>query len=147
MVVRLIALQVQDGQVRLSLISKSLIISIFQDFCGLEHIVGGTVVSTQERIESMIINLIMPLCLRVGSGRKGTLHQILRFVVTNAKLDFNLKMCLELSRLMWVLPSVLFFARSVHPPSKPALRSLHRTQKAGIRRLFSVQEKRKVWNE
>ncbi|KAH1025785.1 hypothetical protein HUJ05_010443 [Dendroctonus ponderosae] len=54
MVVRLIALQVQDGQ----------------DFCGLEHIVGGTVVSTQERIESMIINLIMPLCLRVGSGRK-----------------------------------------------------------------------------
>ncbi|XP_050309913.1 protein unc-80 homolog isoform X2 [Anthonomus grandis grandis] len=54
MVVRLIALQIQEGH----------------DFCSLEQVCGGSTFSTQERTESMIINLVMPLCLRVGSGRK-----------------------------------------------------------------------------
>ncbi|KAL1497693.1 hypothetical protein ABEB36_008611 [Hypothenemus hampei] len=54
MVVRLIALQIQDGQ----------------DFCTLEQVCGGSTFPTQERTESIIINLIMPLCLRVGCGRK-----------------------------------------------------------------------------
>ncbi|XP_066154738.1 protein unc-80 homolog isoform X3 [Euwallacea fornicatus] len=54
MVVRLIAVQIQDGH----------------DFYTLEQVCGGSTFSTQERTESVIINLIMPLCLRVGSGRK-----------------------------------------------------------------------------
>ncbi|XP_030758641.1 protein unc-80 homolog isoform X4 [Sitophilus oryzae] len=54
MVVRLIALQIQDGQ----------------EFCTLETVCGGSTFPTQEKTESVIINLIMPLCLRVGSGRK-----------------------------------------------------------------------------
>ncbi|CAH1135888.1 unnamed protein product [Ceutorhynchus assimilis] len=54
MVVRLIALQIQDGQ----------------EFCTLEQVCGGSTFPTQERTESIIINLVMPLCLRVGSGRK-----------------------------------------------------------------------------
>ncbi|KAF7271721.1 hypothetical protein GWI33_015431 [Rhynchophorus ferrugineus] len=54
MVVRLIALQIQDGQ----------------EFCTLETVCGGSTFPTQEKTESTIINLIMPLCLRVGSGRK-----------------------------------------------------------------------------
>ncbi|XP_056632405.1 protein unc-80 homolog isoform X2 [Diorhabda sublineata] len=55
MVVRLIALQIQNTQ----------------DSCTLEQVCGGSsVFPTQDKTESMIINLIMPLCLRVGSGRK-----------------------------------------------------------------------------
>lgn len=38
----------------------------------LEQACGGSsTFPTQEKTESMIINLIMPLCLRVGSGRPG----------------------------------------------------------------------------
>ncbi|CAH2006087.1 unnamed protein product [Acanthoscelides obtectus] len=55
MVVRLIALQIQNGQ----------------DSCTLEQVCGGSsLFPSQEKTESMIINLVMPLCLRVGSGRK-----------------------------------------------------------------------------
>ncbi|RZC42316.1 unc-80 -like protein, partial [Asbolus verrucosus] len=56
MVVRLIALQIQNTN----------------DNCTLEQVCGGSsTFSTQDKTESMIMNLIMPLCLRVGSGRKG----------------------------------------------------------------------------
>ncbi|XP_060527222.1 protein unc-80 homolog isoform X3 [Cylas formicarius] len=54
MVVRLISLQIQSTQ----------------DSGSLETVCGGSVFPTQEKTESMIINLVMPLCLRVGSGRK-----------------------------------------------------------------------------
>ncbi|CAH1139308.1 unnamed protein product [Phyllotreta striolata] len=56
MVVRLIALQIQN----------------IQETCAtLETVCGGSsVFPTQDKTESMIINLIVPLCLRVGSGRK-----------------------------------------------------------------------------
>nr|CAI5820732.1 unnamed protein product [Callosobruchus analis] len=55
MVVRLVALQIQNGQ----------------DSCTLEQVCGGSsMFPSQEKTESMIINLVMPLCLRVGSGRK-----------------------------------------------------------------------------
>ncbi|XP_050510714.1 protein unc-80 homolog isoform X5 [Diabrotica virgifera virgifera] len=55
MVVRLIALQIQN----------------MQDTSTLEQVCGGSsLFPSQEKTESMIINLIMPLCLRVGSGRK-----------------------------------------------------------------------------
>lgn len=38
----------------------------------LEQVCGGSsIFPTQEKSENMIMNLIMPLCLRVGSGRKG----------------------------------------------------------------------------
>lgn len=38
----------------------------------LEQVCGGsTTFSSQEKTENMIMNLIIPLCLRVGSGRKG----------------------------------------------------------------------------
>lgn len=37
----------------------------------MEQVCGGSsTFSTQDKTESMIMNLIMPLCLRVGSGRK-----------------------------------------------------------------------------
>ncbi|RZF41260.1 hypothetical protein LSTR_LSTR010488, partial [Laodelphax striatellus] len=37
----------------------------------LEHVCGGSsVLPTQEKTESLLMNLLMPLCLRVGSGRK-----------------------------------------------------------------------------
>lgn len=40
--------------------------------CTLEQVCGGSsVFPTQDKTENMIMNLIMPLCLRVGSGRKG----------------------------------------------------------------------------
>lgn len=40
----------------------------------MEQVCGGSsVFPTQEKTESMIINLILPLCLRVGSGRKGNM--------------------------------------------------------------------------
>lgn len=43
-----------------------------QDTCTLEQVCGGSsMFPTQDKTESMIMNLIMPLCLRVGSGRKG----------------------------------------------------------------------------
>ncbi|KAJ8947309.1 hypothetical protein NQ318_004561 [Aromia moschata] len=43
-----------------------------QDTCTLEQVCGGSsVFPTQDKTESMIMNLIIPLCLRVGSGRKG----------------------------------------------------------------------------
>ncbi|KAJ8932970.1 hypothetical protein NQ314_014301 [Rhamnusium bicolor] len=41
-----------------------------QDTCTLEQVCGGSsVFPTQDKTESMILNLIMPLCLRVGTGR------------------------------------------------------------------------------
>ncbi|KAL3277360.1 hypothetical protein HHI36_012710 [Cryptolaemus montrouzieri] len=53
-VVRLIALQIQNNP---------------EQNNALEQVCGGSsVYPTQEKAESMIINLIMPLCLRVGSG-------------------------------------------------------------------------------
>lgn len=40
--------------------------------CTLEQVCGGSsVFPSQDKTENMIMNLIMPLCLRVGSGRKG----------------------------------------------------------------------------
>ncbi|XP_045467085.1 protein unc-80 homolog isoform X2 [Harmonia axyridis] len=54
MVVRLIALQMQNN------IEQS---NALEQVCG-----GSSVYPTQEKAESMIINLIMPLCLRVGTG-------------------------------------------------------------------------------
>ncbi|XP_039288610.1 protein unc-80 homolog isoform X7 [Nilaparvata lugens] len=37
----------------------------------LEHVCGGSsILPTQEKTESLLMNLLMPLCLRVGSGRK-----------------------------------------------------------------------------
>ncbi|XP_049820328.1 protein unc-80 homolog isoform X2 [Aethina tumida] len=55
MVVRLIALQIQNTP----------------ETCTLEQVCGGSsTFPSQEKTESMIMNLIMPLCLRVGSGRK-----------------------------------------------------------------------------
>ena len=45
---------------------------VFQDTYSLEQACGGTsVFPTQEKTENMLMNLLMPLCLRVGSGRKG----------------------------------------------------------------------------
>ncbi|XP_015837451.1 protein unc-80 homolog isoform X11 [Tribolium castaneum] len=55
MVVRLIALQIQSTTDNFSL----------EQVCG-----GSSTFATQDKTESMIMNLIMPLCLRVGSGRK-----------------------------------------------------------------------------
>ncbi|GLV31802.1 uncoordinated 80 [Carabus blaptoides fortunei] len=41
------------------------------DHYNLEQVCGGSsVFSSQEKAENMIMNLIVPLCLRVGSGRK-----------------------------------------------------------------------------
>lgn len=37
----------------------------------LEQVCGGSIFPSQEKTENIIMNLIMPLCLRVGSGRKG----------------------------------------------------------------------------
>ncbi|XP_014281796.1 protein unc-80 homolog isoform X3 [Halyomorpha halys] len=55
MVVRLIALQ----------------ILAFGDSYTLEQVCGGsTLFPTFEKTESMLLNLLMPLCLRVGSGRR-----------------------------------------------------------------------------
>ncbi|XP_031332358.1 protein unc-80 homolog isoform X3 [Photinus pyralis] len=55
MVVRLIALQILN----------------IQDMYTLEQVCGGSsILPTQDKSENMIMNLIMPLCLRVGSGRK-----------------------------------------------------------------------------
>ncbi|KAK4883609.1 hypothetical protein RN001_006928 [Aquatica leii] len=55
MVVRLIALQILNTQ----------------DMYSLEQVCGGSsILPTQDKTENMIMNLIMPLCLRVGSGRK-----------------------------------------------------------------------------
>lgn len=48
------------------------ILSTSVEVFSLEHVVGGSsTFPTQERTENVIMNLIMPLCLRVGSGRKG----------------------------------------------------------------------------
>lgn len=45
---------------------------VFQETYSLEQACGGSsVFSTHEKAESMLMNLLMPLCLRVGSGRKG----------------------------------------------------------------------------
>ncbi|XP_065170367.1 protein unc-80 homolog isoform X8 [Atheta coriaria] len=47
------------------------ILSTSVEVFSLEHVVGGSsTFPTQERTENVIMNLIMPLCLRVGSGRK-----------------------------------------------------------------------------
>ncbi|CAH0559503.1 unnamed protein product [Brassicogethes aeneus] len=55
MVVRLIALQIQN----------------VPDTSTLEQVCGGSsTFPSQDKTESMIMNLVMPLCLRVGSGRK-----------------------------------------------------------------------------
>lgn len=44
----------------------------------MEQVCGGSsVFPTQEKTESMIINLILPLCLRVGSGRKGIISNLI----------------------------------------------------------------------
>ncbi|XP_071051603.1 protein unc-80 homolog isoform X3 [Onthophagus taurus] len=40
------------------------------DMYNLEQVCGGTVFSSQEKTQNIIMNLIIPLCLRVGSGRK-----------------------------------------------------------------------------
>ncbi|KAJ9574016.1 hypothetical protein L9F63_008613, partial [Diploptera punctata] len=58
-VVRLIALQ---------------ILAIGETY-SLEQVCGGSsVFPTQEKTENMLMNLLMPLCLRVGSGRKDVPH-------------------------------------------------------------------------
>jgi len=45
---------------------------MFQETYSLEHVCGGgSVFPTQDKTENMLMNLLMPLCLRVGSGRKG----------------------------------------------------------------------------
>lgn len=47
---------------------------IVQDNYNLEQVCGGSsIFSSQDKAENMIINLIVPLCLRVGSGRKGNM--------------------------------------------------------------------------
>jgi hypothetical protein len=56
------------------------------DTYSLEQACGGTsVFPTQEKTENMLMNLLMPLCLRVGSGRKDVPHmrQVdIRFALT-----------------------------------------------------------------
>ena len=43
-----------------------------QETYSLEQACGGNFVfPTAERTESILLNLLLPLCLRVGSGRKG----------------------------------------------------------------------------
>lgn len=36
----------------------------------LEHVIGGSVFPNKKKTESMLMNLIIPLCMRVGSGRR-----------------------------------------------------------------------------
>lgn len=44
----------------------------FQETYTLEQVCGGSsVLPSQEKTESMMMNLLLPLCIRVGSGRKG----------------------------------------------------------------------------
>ncbi|KAJ8917160.1 hypothetical protein NQ315_012652 [Exocentrus adspersus] len=69
MVVRLIALQIQNNAGPYNV--PDFLLFFNQDTCTLEQVCGGSsVFPSQDKTESMIINLIMPLCLRVGSGRK-----------------------------------------------------------------------------
>ncbi|KAG5895326.1 hypothetical protein JTB14_000598 [Gonioctena quinquepunctata] len=69
MVVRLIALQIQSTQGPFNI--PDFLLFFNQDTCTLEQVCGGSsTFPTQDKTESIIMNLIMPLCLRVGSGRK-----------------------------------------------------------------------------
>lgn len=48
---------------------------MFQDSYSLEQMCGGSAIfPTAEKTENMLMNLFMPLCLRVGSGRKGKIQ-------------------------------------------------------------------------
>ncbi|CAG9815242.1 unnamed protein product [Phaedon cochleariae] len=69
MVVRLIGLQIQNTQGPFNV--PDFLLFFNQDTCTLEQVCGGSSIFTsQDKSESIIMNLIMPLCLRVGSGRK-----------------------------------------------------------------------------
>lgn len=50
----------------------------FQEQFSLEQICGGmSVFPTNERCINMLVNFIMPLCIRVGCGRRGRLDGML----------------------------------------------------------------------
>ena len=45
---------------------------LHQDQFSLEHICGGmSVFPTMEKTANMLLNLILPLCVRMGCGRRG----------------------------------------------------------------------------
>lgn len=58
--------------------------TLLQDSYSLEQMCGGSpIFPSGEKTENMLMNLFMPLCLRVGSGRKGinlTLSYILHLL-------------------------------------------------------------------
>lgn len=59
---------------------------VFQETYSLEQACGGSsVFPTQDKTENMLMNLLMPLCLRVGSGRKGNPCGILQ----NSNIPFG----------------------------------------------------------
>ena len=43
-----------------------------QETYSLEQACGGSFFPTADRMESVLLNLLLPLCLKVGSGSKGT---------------------------------------------------------------------------
>lgn len=51
---------------------------VLQVTYSLEQICGGSsLFPTADKTENMIMNLLLPLCLRVGCGRKGSLNEVL----------------------------------------------------------------------
>lgn len=59
-----------------------------QDSYSLEQMCGGSAVfPTAERTENMLMNLFMPLCLRVGSGRKGIYDYLLNKYFNNNNIS------------------------------------------------------------
>ena len=66
-------------------------IFIFQVTFSLEQICGGTsVFPTPDKTENMIMNLLLPLCLRVGCGSKGmSIYFDKRFKIKNKRQAYN----------------------------------------------------------
>lgn len=80
----------------------------------LEQVCGGSsILPTQDKTENMIMNLIMPLCLRVGSGRKGfnVIMQNKKYIRYDYLLDVAM---MKQSDISFALILVL---HAVSPPS------------------------------
>lgn len=66
----------------------SCLFSLFKDQFSLEQICGGSVFASHDKCINMLVNFILPLCIRLGCARKGIKSTCYEFLEILKLLSF-----------------------------------------------------------
>lgn len=69
----------------------SCLFSLFKDQFSLEQICGGSVFASHDKCINMLVNFILPLCIRLGCARKGIKSTCYEFLEILKLLSFMYK--------------------------------------------------------